>query len=150
MNKHTKVAILVAPILAVIGYIASDYYVEYNAKKAKFYQLVNDGPCDILGHKCVLTSGNFKLNIFDKKGITTVNSTFPLDNATLFLVDNHDQGKAYPLAMNDSPYYWQSKTPLRKVLITTNKTQKIRLVASIKGGKYLAEFYTNRLYTQAR
>jgi hypothetical protein len=145
MNKHTKLAILVAPILAVIGYIASDYYMEYKANQDKIFQLVNEGPCDILGHKCVLKSGDFKVNIYDEKGVTTVNSTYPLDNATLFLVNNHDQGTAYPLGMNDSPYYWYNETPLRKNLVNTGKTQKIRLITTIKGGKYLAEFYTNQL-----
>jgi len=145
MNKHTKLAILVAPILAVIGYIAADYYDEYKAKENKIFQLVSDTPCDILAHKCVLTSGDFKVSLYDEKGVTTVNATFPLDNATLFLVDSHNQGKAYRLGMSDSPYYWYAQTPLRERLETTDKTQKIRLIASIKGGKYLAEFYTNKL-----
>ena len=145
MSKHTKLAILVAPILAVIGYIAADYYEEYQAKQSKIFQLVSDTPCDILAHKCVLKSGDFKVSLYDEKGITTVNSTFPLDKGTLFLVDTHDQGKAYPLGMTDSPYYWHAKTPLRERLEKTGKTQKMRLIASIKGGKYLAEFYTNVL-----
>ncbi|MBL4910479.1 MAG: hypothetical protein JKX78_10775 [Alteromonadaceae bacterium] len=145
MSKHTKVAILVAPILAVIGYIAADYYTEYQAKKDKIYQLVNDTPCDVLAHKCVLKSGDLKVSIYDDAGITTINSTFPLDKATLFLVDTHDQGKAYPLGMTNSPYYWHSKTPLRAQLENSGKTQKMRLIANIKGGKYLAEFYTNQL-----
>lgn len=143
MGKNTKLAILIAPILAVLGYIAADYYEEHEANEIKIYQLVNDEPCDILNHKCVLKSGDFKVNIYDEKGVTTVNSTFPLDKATLFLVDKHDQGQAYPLGMNHNLYYWQSKTPLRLQLENSRKKQKIRLIASIKGGKYLAEFYTN-------
>jgi len=145
MSKHIKVAILVAPILAVIGYIAADYYDEYQAKQDKIFQLVSEQPCDVLAHKCVLTSSEFKVSIYDEKGMTTVNSTFPLDNATLFLVDDKGQGNAYPLGMIDSAYYWQSKTPLRAQLEGSGKKQKMRLIASIKGGKYLAEFYTNQL-----
>jgi len=33
MNKHTRTAFLVAPILTVIGYIAADYYEEDQAEK---------------------------------------------------------------------------------------------------------------------
>ena len=146
MSKHTRLAILIAPILAVIGYIAADYYAEYQAKQEKIFQLISDTPCDVLAHKCVLHSGDFKISIYDEKGTTTVNATFPLDNATLFLVNNHDQGKAYPLGMTDSPYYWEAATPLRKRIENSGKTQKMRLIASIKGGKYLAEFYTNQLH----
>ena len=145
MNKHSKLAILIAPILAVIGYIAADYYEEYQAKQEKIFQLVSDTPCYILAHKCVLKAGEFKVSIYDEHGVTTVNSTFPLDDATLFLVNSHDQGHPYPLSMKDNPYYWQSKTPLRAQLEQQGKTQKVRLIASIKGGKYLAEFYTNQL-----
>jgi len=147
MGKNTKLAILIAPILAVLGYIAADYYAEYQAKETKIYQLVNEGVCDILNHQCVLKSGDFKVNVYDEKGVTIVNSTFPLDNATLFLVNNgvdrQDKGQVYPLTMKDNFYYWQSNTPLREMLETSGKKQKLRLIASIKGGKYLAEFYTN-------
>jgi len=144
MGKNTKLAILIAPILAVLGYIAADYYEEYEANEIKIYQLVNEGPCDILNHQCVLKSGDFKVNIYDEKGITTVNSTFPLDNAILFIVDEsapqNSQNQAYPLSKNENLYYWQGKTPLRAQLENSGKKQKIRLIASIKGGKYLAEF----------
>ncbi|MCP3675568.1 MAG: hypothetical protein GY829_14020, partial [Gammaproteobacteria bacterium] len=87
MNRHTKVAIFVAPILIVLGYIGSDFYMDQKASEKKVFSLSLDGTCDVLAEKCILKSGEFEVNVFDKDGITTVNTTFPLDSATLFLVD---------------------------------------------------------------
>ena len=140
MNKHTKLALYVAPILIILGYAGSDFYIEKEASKLTLYQLTVDGPCDILSQTCVLKSGEFKINVFDKEGITTINSTFPLDSSTLFLVDEQNNSTAYPLGMKDSPYYWSNHTPLRANINAIGSSQKLRLIANIKGGKYIGEF----------
>lgn len=142
MNRHLKVAFMVAPFLAVLGYIGADYYNENQADKLKIVQLVPEGHCDIINQSCVLKSGEFKVNISDEDGVTEVNSTFPLDSATLFLVDKHDKMTAYPLGMQRSPYYWRSKTDLRSLVSNKRDSYKLRLIAKIKGGQYISEFYT--------
>ena len=140
MNKHTKIALFVAPVLIILGYVGSDFYIEKEASELKIYQLSAEGPCDILSQSCVLKSGEFKINILDMEGITTINATFPLDSATLFLVDKDNNSTAYPLGMSDNPYYWRSPTPLRANIQAIGSTQKLRLIANIKGGKYISEF----------
>ncbi len=142
MNKHTKLAFMVAPILAVIGFIAADYYEENEASQVKIVQLAPEGHCDIANKNCVLISGDFKINVSDEAGVTEVNSTFPLDSATLFLVDKSDKMTAYPLGMKKSPYYWRSNTPLGDLLANPGDSYKLRLIAKIKGGQYIGEFYT--------
>lgn len=142
MNRHLKVAFMVAPILAVIGYIGADYYNEHQAAQEKTIQLLPEGHCDVINQSCVLKSGEFKINVSDKGGVTEVNSTFPLDSATLFLVDKHDKMIPYPLGMQKSPYYWQNKTDLRSLVSKKGDSYKLRLIAKIKGGQYISEFYT--------
>jgi len=142
MNRHLKVAFMVAPFLALLGYIGADYYNENEAAKSKIIQLVPEGHCDIINQSCVLKSGEFKVNISDDAGVTEVNSTFPLDSATLFLVDQSDKMTPYPLGMQKSPYYWQSPTHLRSVVSNKGDSYKLRLIAKIKGGQYISEFYT--------
>jgi len=142
MNRHLKVAFMVAPFLAVFGFIGADYYNENKASQTKIIELKPEGHCDIINQSCVLKSGDFKVNISDKEGITEVNSTFPLDSATLFLVDAADQITPYPLGMKDSPYYWKNHTELRKLTSNKGDSYKLRLIAKIKGGNYIAEFYT--------
>lgn len=144
MNRHTKMSLFIVPFLLIGGFIASDFYVEHKADENKVFQLLPFGHCDVLNQKCVLKSGEFEINILDNNGVTTVNSTFPLDKATLFLVDNN-QAKRYPLGMKDSPYYWHSETPLRSSMNKENDKYTLRLIAEIKGGKYISEFYTEKI-----
>jgi hypothetical protein len=142
MNRHTKMALMVAPFLILGGYIASDFYAEYKADQARLYNLVPFGHCDVINKKCILKSGEFEVNVYDESGITTVNATFPLDSATLFLVNNKNEVTPYPLGMADSPYYWQSPTALRTLVQDKGDKYKLRLIAHIKGGQYISEFYT--------
>jgi len=142
MNKHTKTAFMVAPILAVIGYIAADFYKEDQAEIDKVIQLVPFGDCDVLNQQCILKAGDFEVNVFDKNNLTTVNSTFPLDSATIFLVDKNNHPSAYPLGMIQSPYYWHTKTNLGALIGHSGQNYKLRLILNIKGGRYISEFYT--------
>ena len=95
MNKHTKIAIFVAPILILGGYILSDMYIENKADENRIFELVPYGHCDVLNQKCILKSGEFEVNVFDKDGVTRINTTFPLDTATLFLVDEKNNPTSY-------------------------------------------------------
>ena len=132
---------MVAPILTIIGFGAADYYEESVAAKEKIIQLKTDGPCDVVNKSCVLVSGDFKINVYDEAGVTEINATFPLDSATLFLVDKANDMTAYPLGMKN-PYYWRSNTPLTKLLMNDGDSYKLRLIAKIKGGQYIGEFNT--------
>lgn len=142
MNRHTKLAFMVVPFLALGGFIASDFWVENQASQARTFQLIPDGHCDVINQQCVLKSGEFKINVSDVDGVTEINSTFPLDQATFFMVDSHNNATEYQLGMQDSPYYWQRKTALREKISKKGEKYKLRLVAKIKGGQYISEFYT--------
>lgn len=142
MNRHLKVAFMVAPFLAVFGYIGADYYNENQAAQEKIIQLIPEGHCDVINQNCVLKSEEFKVNVFDKAGVTEINSTFPLDSATLFLVDKANKVTPYPLGMQKSPYYWRSNTELRRLVSEKGASYKLRLIIKIKGGQYISEFYT--------
>ena len=142
MNKHTRTAFMVAPLLAVIGYIAADYYEEDQAEEEKVIELVQFESCDVINQQCILKAGDFEVNVFDKKNLTTVNSTFPMDSATIFLVDEFNNPTAYPLGMIQSPYYWHTETNLRELIGDPGQGYKLRLIVNIKGGSYISEFYT--------
>ncbi|MBU2871863.1 hypothetical protein [Colwellia sp. E2M01] len=146
MNKHLKIAFLVAPILAIAGFGLADLYSENKAAQEKVIQLVAEGNCDVTQNDCVLTSGEFKINVSDKAGVTQINSTFPLDTATLFLVDENDKMTPYPLGMKENPYYWRRNTPLGELVANQGDRYKLRIVATIKGGQYISEFYTKTVH----
>jgi hypothetical protein len=146
LNRHTRIAIFVAPILMILGFGASDFWMSNKAMEARFFEMkpVSD-TCDILRNECVLVSGEFKISVYQKDGITTLNSTFPLDTATLFLVDKNDNATAYRMGMKDSPYYWYKTTPINTLAQMPGDKQKIRFVATVKGGQYVAEFMSTNM-----
>jgi len=145
MNKHIKMAFMVAPFLIIGGYVASDFYIEHKADQQRVFHLKSVGDCDVINQNCILKSGEFEVNVFDKNGITNVNSTFPLDTATLFLVDDKNNVTPHQLGMIESPYYWQSSTALSRLISQKGKKHKLRLIANIKGGQYISEFYTQTM-----
>ncbi|WP_299266461.1 hypothetical protein [uncultured Psychrosphaera sp.] len=142
MNKHTKTALFVAPVLIILGYILSDIYLENNAYNDKVVQLLPVGNCDILNKSCVLEADDLQVSIYDENGTTFINSTFQLTKATLFLVDINGQSTEVKLQMHDNPFYWKQETQLRQLTSNSGDKYKLRLIAEIKGGKYISEFYT--------
>ena len=71
-----------------------------------------------------------------------MNSTYPLDTATLFLVDSEGQPTTYRLGMKDSPYYWKRETPLGNYIEKAGQGYTLRFIGEIKGARYIAEFQT--------
>ncbi|MGB3725379.1 MAG: hypothetical protein WA981_06400 [Glaciecola sp.] len=144
LNRHTKIAIFVAPVLMVLGFAASDLWVENKAMKPKFFMMQpENNQCDILAKQCVLVVEDFKISVYLEDGLTTLNSTFPLDTATLFFVDENDNATTYRMGMKDSPYYWYQVTNIEDTARAGE--QKVRLIATIKGGQYIAEFVSKSL-----
>ena len=144
LSRHTKIALCVAPILIILGWAASDIWAESQAMKPRFYEMkLSKQGCDLVSKNCVLGSGEFELNLYQEGNVTALNSSFPLDTATLFLVDNYDESVVFRMGMKDSPYYWYRETPLSEFVKGTGSQQKIRLIATVKGGRYVGEFITN-------
>ena len=143
MNKHTKMAIYVAPILIVLGYVASDYYLEQDAEERRVYQIQPSGPCNIVALQRLFEAGDLKLDLFDVEGMTTANATYAMDAVTLLLVDEHNQSTPYEMKLAQSKYYWHAATPIRSNFEQTLQPQKLRLIVKIKGSQYISEFVTS-------
>jgi len=136
MNRHTKIAITVAPFLAIGGFIASGYYVDAQNKKERFLKLEPQGECKIEQGDCELSNGKFRLNLAQKSGITHLATTHPIDNAVISLVQANNQEKLYKLEQNKTRLNWQVKTDL-------SSKSKVRLLITISKTSYLAELDIN-------
>ncbi len=145
MNKHVKLAFFVAPFLTILGFIGADYYQAAQEDNTKLFALTTDDPCDVVNQSCVLTAGEFNVSVSDNAGVTVLNSTFPIDSAILFLVDQSDNMTSYSLSMKKNRYYWQSNTPLAQLVAKKGDSYKLRLIIKIKGAQYLSEFHTQTL-----
>ena len=140
MNRHVKAALLLVPFLMIGGFILSDLYMEHQAFERRIFELKPLAGCDISQAKCVLTSGDLQVNIAVQNGVTTLNSSYPLDRATLFLVGTDGLAQEYRLGIKKSPYDWKRQTPLSQIMNNAPR-QLLRVIVEIKGGIYIAEFY---------
>lgn len=148
MNRHTKLAMFIAPVLLLVGWVGGEIWSESQAMKKRVYTLKPEaGFCDVMAKKCILRSGDFKLSLYIENGNTTLNSTFPLDTATLFMVDGDDIS-AYQMGMKDSPYYWYQQTDFVEKNAAQGSKQKLRIIATVKGGQYISEFTSKTIGTE--
>ena len=116
-NKHIIIALIVAPILAVLAYFAMDMIVGEEPAKAKQggqYPLVAHPSCRYASGRCVLQNGNFKLHIQgesfdDGRLIISLQSDFPLDQANLSVVRSVDElkGPALMTMIDNDPTQWR-------------------------------------------
>lgn len=147
LSGHTKLALFIAPLLLLAGWVGGEIWADSQAMKKRVYTLEPEaGFCDVMAKKCILRAGDFKLSLYVENGNTTLNSTFPLDTATLFMVDNEDI-TAYQMGMKDSPYYWYQQTDFEQKNAAQGSKQKLRLIATVKGGQYIAEFTSKTIGT---
>lgn len=148
LNRHTKMALFIAPILIILGWAASDIWMESQAMKEKYFNLSAQSDfCDVMAKKCILESGDLQLSLYQENGKTTLNSTFPLDTVTLFMVDDENVS-VYRMGMTDSPYYWYQVTEFEQKNSKPGSKQKLRLIATIKGGQYVGEFTSHTINPQ--
>jgi hypothetical protein len=141
MNRHTKIAIFIAPFLIVGGYIAADYYDEEKKKNRNLFKLKIQGQCNLLKAPCQLTNKQLTLTLSDDNGITKVKSNHLLEKITFSLIDNNHKESVYQMNYQTDTKYWQAKTEISDLLYHSSKL-KLRLIATVNKGFYFSEFYT--------
>jgi len=93
-NKHLVIAMLVAPVLAIMAWFAVDYFVAerpHAAEEGAAYTLIAKSNCRYDSGQCDLENADFKLSI---RPVSTeaesirleMTSAFPLQSATVGLV----------------------------------------------------------------
>lgn len=110
-NKHFIIALLIAPILAIIAYFGVDIAVSekpHAAKKGQSYKLVSKSNCRYTSGLCDMENGEFKVQ-FRSEGLSaqqlelSLKSKFPLTGIKLSLVANQeDQGTPIDMVVSDS------------------------------------------------
>ncbi len=94
-NKHVVVAMLVAPVLAVLAWFAVDYFVAerpHSAEPGAAYPLVAKSNCRYDSGRCDLENADFEIALLPQRitpGAVSIRleSRFPLQQATLGLVE---------------------------------------------------------------
>ncbi|MDJ0709097.1 MAG: hypothetical protein QNJ14_01850 [Woeseiaceae bacterium] len=119
-NKHVVVAMLVAPVLAIMAWFAVDYFIgerPHAAKPGAAYTLIAKSNCRYASGQCDLENADFKLTIRPEMvaassvALTLVTS-HELQSAAIGLVDDGDTDPPAPMTRtNDDGTEWQGLLP---------------------------------------
>lgn len=145
-NKHVVVALLVAPILAILSYFAVDHMVgetPHAAKSGASYQLVEKPNCRYNSGRCGLKNGEFELTLqAEWRGHTRMllqlSSVHKLDGVKVAWAEASDGGwEAKPVDMqatNEAGTEWQIE-----IFPDDPENNRLHLVASSNETLYFGD-----------
>ena len=116
-NKHVVIAMIVAPLLAIISYFAVDRMVSetpHAAKPGASYQLAEKPNCRYNSGVCGLKNGDFEVRLTTElrdgnSMLLTLSSLHPLAGAKVALVTLDEQGSVdTAMGMNNRPQAMQA------------------------------------------
>ncbi|MGJ8686934.1 MAG: hypothetical protein ACSHWQ_05610 [Spongiibacteraceae bacterium] len=138
-NKHFVVAMIVAPILAVIAYFAVDASLSepaHVAVKGQTYALAAASNCRYESGRCTFKNGDFKLTLdTESRSAESLSlrlvSAFPLQDAKLAVAANSD-AVSPPIDMqplDETGLQWsvnvalpESESPRLRLVVASNET----------------------------
>jgi len=146
-NKHMVVAMLVAPVLAVLAYFALDTLVGEKPKPAEegqSYPLVEKPNCRYASGQCGLKNGDFELQIVIRpkggdRASLIVDSAFPLEGVAVAVIEDVDEDRP-PVAMRPQGTggtSWSLDIPR-----PDPERHRLRLAASSGGALYYGDVAT--------
>jgi len=148
-NKHVVIAMLVAPVLAVLAWYALDALVGEKpapAVEGATYPLVEMPKCRYSSGLCGLENGDFKLSLVpagldpDSPILNlTMTSVFPLDGVMIALVEGEND-TAPPTAMQ--PTSGDGLNWIVEIDRPDPGRHRLRLVASAAGSLYYGDVST--------
>lgn len=140
MNKHTRVAVILAPFLAIGGYIASGYYLDEKVREPRLLTLNQEAACDMSTIPCVLKATGLTFQLSHQNGQTTVTSSVGMATVTIAFVKSDGTEAAYPLTPADRKKTWTSATQYEQIRLASGLDTTIRLAATIENLTYIHQF----------
>jgi len=149
-NWHLIIAMLVAPMLAILAWFAVDYFVAerpHVAKEGAAYTLIAKSNCRYDSGQCDLENSDFKLSL-RPMSVTSgsvqleMTSAFALQSATLGLVDDGAPAPPSPMAATtDEALHWTTRIDR-----PAGESSTIRVAVTADGATYYAEVPTVFLF----
>lgn len=149
MNPHKLIAIIMAPLLGIAGFILAGYYLqEDDAKNPKHY-LTAQTPCQFAS-ACLLTTDDIAIQLtMDHTGQEhndlhiSVESDTPLEDVTLSINDGSWESDPVTLSGTEMNKHWEI-TGVWPPQLNTESTLNLRLAVFINKALYFAEFQVLR------
>lgn len=146
-NKHITVAMIVAPILAIISYFATDYIVSEDpvvAAKGDTYALLPRSNCRYQSGECAMRNGDieivFRLTTVNDDYVLEAQSNRPLKGVKAALTNPNQPSDAAPSdlrAIDDSGQHWAWALPAKP-----SPQSELRIAALADGIKFYASTQT--------
>lgn len=150
-NKHVIIAMIVAPVLAILAWIAVGQMVGEPprvAQPGQSYPLVEKSNCRWESGACDLENEDFKLRLTLQEGVSgpefVLTSSHALEGVVLGVADSATS--AQPAAMRASD--GQGLEWRMALAEKPGTAQRIRLVARASGSSYFAEASTTFLQSE--
>ena len=151
-NKHVVVAMLVAPVLAILAWFAVDYFVAerpHAAEPGADYTLIAMSNCRYDSGECKLENGDFELTLsateIDASSISiSMRSRFPLQQAAIGFIDGGSNALPARMASIDSDATQWSAT----LILPGGDATILGVAVTSNGANYFAEAPTAFLRLQ--
>ena len=147
-NKHVVIAMIVAPILSILAWIAVGQFTGVQpeaARKGQSYPLVEKSNCRYESGACDLENEDFKLRLTLQEGATgpefVLSTSHPLEGVVLAVSPPDEQ--VQPTAMRASD--GQGLEWRMALAGVPGAQERVRLVAQSAGSSYFAEASTTFL-----
>lgn len=143
MNRHQKLGIIIAPFLAVGGFIAADYYMKGKEAKEILHKIVAQGECNIAQDACVIKGAGLTLKFSNPKNETVMISSHPLVSAAISVAGGENE-RPYAMMPDDKRTIW--KIPTADYLaVGKGAGSSLRVVVSANGHVFFSEFITTAI-----
>ncbi len=142
MSKHKKLAIIIAPFLAIGGYVATDYYDKHQTNKKRYHNIKIQGKCDIDRGPCLLEGAGLILEYTIKGDLTNIEANYPLGSAAISMKVG-DNEKPFNLTPVSNKKNWTIQTSTYKHSETAS-SETIRLVVTAKNHTFFSEFSSTK------
>jgi len=143
-NKHVIIAMLVAPVLAIIAWFGVDYLVSEQAQPAEqggMYRLVARSNCRYDSGQCDLANNDLKVSIRPvdlqaSRTILSLESEFVLEQVRFALVVGADEvlGSAEPTQTPEGETLWVINIPVH-----ADPQAVLRVAVTVQQSVYFAE-----------
>lgn len=141
-NKHIVLATVIAPVLAIIAYLATDYVVSeppQRAQQGQTYKLAASSNCRYQSGMCTLKNGDVEVHLqaerLDEKSVKlTLNSTLDLQKPLVSIATGENASPPIAMQQLDEGDGWQLQVDVNQPELST-----VRLALGVAGSTYYAE-----------
>lgn len=140
MNRHTKLALIIAPFLAIGGYGATDYYMRNKNHDEQLLKLNLEDNCNLTSHPCKLSADQISIELQHNGQETQLTTTFPLDLVTVSFTDADGTESVHHMVPDEFRLRWHADTDFAKLQSSSASPVTVRLGAIYNNLKYLHEF----------